>query len=440
MRYAVIAILAALAALAAGAQASSGDSGSSSGEIGHVGTASVNPLTKSPFRFGSGTRHHVRRLLRTPGPTGSDNYTTPPNLSGDINSNAACRFSNECFAVDENNNGATIQSSPTPEPNMCTFSSTTVTFKATVWYAFQVNHDGVLDMDIDGTYTPGFTPVLLVAPYDGSTATPDFANAFCLVADPSQTIALRNLGIGAGTIVSVAVAAVNSGNTGEYDIGFSWDPDTDGDGVLDSSDRCPSARGPSSLRGCPDSDGDGIANVDDRCPTLRGPKSLAGCPDTDGDGLIDPKDACPRESTRGQIDRNANGCPDFKAIPDLSASSSPKIKGNKIIGETIALKFKGKLPKGTKVKIKCKPKKNCKLRRHGSVRKRIKLVKFRTRRTKITVKVTKKGYVSKVFTIKAGYNPAHGGGRIVLAAKVKKRCIPVGGHKSRKCTAAMLLR
>ena len=56
------------------------------------------------------------------------------------------------------------------------------------------------------------------------------------------------------------------------------------------------------------------------------------------------------------------------------------------------------------------------------------------------MKVTKKGYVSKVFTIKAGYNPAHGGGRIVLAAKVKKRCIPVGGHKSRKCTAAMLLR
>ena len=51
--------------------------------------------------------------------------------------------------------------------------------------------------------------------------------------------------------------------------------DTDGDGVPDASDNCPTVAGPTSNGGCPvppppppaDSDGDGVPDASDNCPT-----------------------------------------------------------------------------------------------------------------------------------------------------------------------------
>ncbi len=54
-------------------------------------------------------------------------------------------------------------------------------------------------------------------------------------------------------------------------------PDSDGDGVLDSTDLCPADRGPSP-HGCPDPDGDGGHNGIDACPNQAGPASNAYCP------------------------------------------------------------------------------------------------------------------------------------------------------------------
>jgi OmpA-OmpF porin, OOP family len=56
--------------------------------------------------------------------------------------------------------------------------------------------------------------------------------------------------------------------------------DTDGDGVPDSLDNCPTEPGLITLKGCPDSDKDGVADKDDRCPnTPEGVKvDIQGCP------------------------------------------------------------------------------------------------------------------------------------------------------------------
>lgn len=91
--------------------------------------------------------------------------------------------------------------------------------------------------------------------------------------------------------------------------------DTDGDGIEDSADRCPTEAGPSSTLGCPDTDGDGIADIDDKCPEVAGVSEFMGCPDTDGDGLADPDDECPEEA--GPVDNN--GCP----IPDRDGDGTP---------------------------------------------------------------------------------------------------------------------
>ncbi len=86
--------------------------------------------------------------------------------------------------------------------------------------------------------------------------------------------------------------------------------DRDGDGVLDTFDRCPDTPGLASLQGCPDRDGDGIADIDDKCPDVAGVARFQGCPipDTDGDGINDEVDKCPTVPGLARY----QGCP----IPD----------------------------------------------------------------------------------------------------------------------------
>ena len=59
--------------------------------------------------------------------------------------------------------------------------------------------------------------------------------------------------------------------------------DTDGDGVADTNDACPSVAGQATAQGCPDADGDGIRNDNgaDNCPSQAGvaaPAPYNGCP------------------------------------------------------------------------------------------------------------------------------------------------------------------
>lgn len=131
--------------------------------------------------------------------------------------------------------------------------------------------------------------------------------------------------------------------------------DSDGDGVLDSVDRCPDAledrdgfqdedgcpdpdndvdRIPDSVDqcrdqaedfdkfqdedGCPDvdNDGDGVPDSSDQCPNAAedtdGYQDDDGCPDedNDGDGVPDAKDACPNAAEDMDGYNDQDGCPD----------------------------------------------------------------------------------------------------------------------------------
>ena len=86
---------------------------------------------------------------------------------------------------------------------------------------------------------------------------------------------------------------------------FNGCPDTDGDGIQDSEDDCPLVAGPAEHNGCPDTDGDGLTDNKDRCPKVAGKMELGGCPDTDGDGIVDSRDQCPKVAGP----RANRGCP-----------------------------------------------------------------------------------------------------------------------------------
>jgi OOP family OmpA-OmpF porin len=95
-------------------------------------------------------------------------------------------------------------------------------------------------------------------------------------------------------------------------------PDTDGDGVPDSADKCQGT--PQGVKvdatGCPiDSDRDGVPDHWDKCPnTPMGVKVDAnGCPvDSDRDGVTDDKDQCPGTPPGVQV--NQLGCPKREPI------------------------------------------------------------------------------------------------------------------------------
>ncbi len=88
--------------------------------------------------------------------------------------------------------------------------------------------------------------------------------------------------------------------------------DTDGDGIVDSKDKCPTVAGIAKYNGCPipDTDGDGINDEADKCPTVMGVARYNGCPipDTDGDGINDEQDSCPKVAGVAKY----HGCP----VPD----------------------------------------------------------------------------------------------------------------------------
>jgi outer membrane protein OmpA-like peptidoglycan-associated protein len=89
-------------------------------------------------------------------------------------------------------------------------------------------------------------------------------------------------------------------------------PDTDKDGVNDDEDKCPTVPGFARYKGCPipDTDNDGINDEEDKCPTVAGVARYQGCPvpDTDGDGVNDEDDKCP--TVPGT--KENQGCPEIQ--------------------------------------------------------------------------------------------------------------------------------
>jgi len=93
--------------------------------------------------------------------------------------------------------------------------------------------------------------------------------------------------------------------------------DSDGDGVMDSNDKCPATRAGIKVNsfGCElDSDKDGVVDSKDNCPNTpagtrvnsTGCKLIEPLKDSDDDGVVDSADRCP--NTPAGISVNAYGC------------------------------------------------------------------------------------------------------------------------------------
>lgn len=119
-------------------------------------------------------------------------------------------------------------------------------------------------------------------------------------------------------------------------------PDTDKDGINDEEDKCPNEPGFAKYQGCPipDTDKDGINDEEDKCPTVSGVARYQGCPipDTDNDGVNDEEDKCPNLAGP----RENQGCPvineevrkrvDYAANNILFVTGSAKLQSKSFKG------------------------------------------------------------------------------------------------------------
>ena len=140
-------------------------------------------------------------------------------------------------------------------------------------------------------------------------------------------------GIGFGLIRAIGSPAVRAS------VGVRWAPDfrdTDGDGIYDYLDKCPTQPEDKDTYkdgdGCPDPDNDGdrIPDVRDKCPPK--PEDMDkfqdddGCPDPDNDkdGVLDGEDKCPNQPETINGVKDDDGCPD-------KGKTHVFIKENKIV-------------------------------------------------------------------------------------------------------------
>jgi outer membrane protein OmpA-like peptidoglycan-associated protein len=108
----------------------------------------------------------------------------------------------------------------------------------------------------------------------------------------------------------------------ERDVKVEVDGDTDGDGLPDSEDACPTEAEDfddfEDSDGCPeaDNDNDGVLDADDKCPADKedkdGFQDSDGCPesDNDNDKIDDADDKCPDDAETVNDFKDDDGCPD----------------------------------------------------------------------------------------------------------------------------------
>lgn len=170
-------------------------------------------------------------------------------------------------------------------------------FGATLWYEFHPQIPG--RVQLRAAPVGNFDPVLAFYPFDVATGRPDRTVFPDCSDDPGNPTATEELvfdvrarssykvqvGGYAGTTTSPTAAV-----TGSFQLLLDFYPDTDGDGVLDREDKCPTV--PGTQGGCP------------------APPAPPPVMDRDHDGTVDAKDRCPDEDARAR-DRNHDGCLDI---------------------------------------------------------------------------------------------------------------------------------
>lgn len=330
-----------------------------------------------------------------------------------------------------------------PEITQCNFGSgREVYYGKTVWWD--------IFPDVDGEVTiqaAGFDAVIGFVPYDFNTAEPFYDEWFCADDPALTTTETATFGVEGGRSYSIQIGgyAGEDGNhitprSGDLEFIFHFEPDSDGDGVLDRNDSCAGTAGLQQYNGCPDGDGDGVPEPPDACPGVKG--DLAnGCkstppppprPDNDHDNVFDDgPDQCVGENASGR-DANSNGCLDLRTFsPDwiFKPGSYFVRRGGRVV--LLGLKIQrfgvAGVPRGARVVVTCS-RHACRRMSKSARKGRVLFGKLRGDKlragVKLTIRVSAPGYVgrARIYTIQKNDWDAKPRCLMPGSSKLRSRC------------------
>jgi hypothetical protein len=194
-----------------------------------------------------------------------------------------------------------------PEPTACQGAN----YGKTIWYDFYPDEQGLTRIRASG-----FDTVIAIMPFNRNTGVPNVGSALCFN-ESGSTNEEALVEVRKDASYTIQLGGVNAvGGTLEFL--FDFLPDTDADGVLDDSDRCPRLAG-SARGGCP--------------PRLRADSSLRAQPTVNGIQVLALSVTAPRRSrvavscTRGcrsEVKR-ARSTVNFRRIRGSNLSAGSKI-------------------------------------------------------------------------------------------------------------------
>ncbi|MGH2841056.1 MAG: hypothetical protein ACRDKY_09565 [Solirubrobacteraceae bacterium] len=144
------------------------------------------------------------------------------------------------------------------EPTFCGGPGGNVDFGSSAWYEFYPHRNGTVEVIVNNTTTPAnsFVPVVVLFRFNPLTDAPLWPPAPCEVASVATGSVRQVVNVTSASAWKILVAGALlppdwPNGTGYWRWLFTFDPDTDGDGIHDSADGCDLSKGPASNGGCP---------------------------------------------------------------------------------------------------------------------------------------------------------------------------------------------
>ncbi len=183
----------------------------------------------------------------------------------------------------------------------------------TVWYDFYPDSDGLVRIRASG-----YDAVVSLFPFSRSTLVPDFPGGTCINQQAGGATEELLTSVRRGKAYTVQIGAVGDG--GELTYQFDFLADTDGDGVLDNVDDCPTIAARGTKKGCP--------------PRVTAEASLKAQPTSTGVMLVG-LTVTAQHGARVRV-KCSRGC--ASQARTASAVSFPKLRGKALrAGSTLAI-------------------------------------------------------------------------------------------------------
>ena len=183
----------------------------------------------------------------------------------------------------------------------------------TVWYDFYPDVDGLVRIRASG-----YDAVVTLVPFNRSSLIPDFSGATCINQAGSGATEELLTSVSGGKAYTVQIGAV--GDAGDLTYAFDFLADTDGDGVLDNVDDCPTIPARGTKKGCPQ--------------RVTAEVSLKAQPTATGVMLLG-LTVTAQHGARVRV-KCSRGCP--TQAKTASAVAFPKLKGRQLsAGATVAI-------------------------------------------------------------------------------------------------------